>query len=68
LTRTVLIRAEPHTVVRAIDRSLTHAAYHVGQIVFLAKHFASDAWQTLSVPRGKSREFNAARFGTPPGG
>jgi len=59
LTRTVLIRAEPHSVIRAIDRQLTHQAYHTGQIVFLAKHLASDHWQNLSVPRGKTREFNA---------
>jgi Protein of unknown function (DUF1572) len=59
LTRTVLIRAEPHSVIRAIDRQLTHQAYHAGQIVFLAKHLASDHWQNLSVPRGKTREFNA---------
>jgi hypothetical protein len=63
LTRTVLIRAEPHTVVRALDRALTHAAYHVGQIVFLAKHFASDRWQTLSVPRGGTKAFNERMFG-----
>ena len=63
LTRTVTIRAEPHTVVQAIDRSLTHAAYHVGQIVFLAKHLSGDAWRTLSVPRGGTRAFNAEMFG-----
>lgn len=62
LTRTVLIRAEPHTVVRALDRSLTHVAYHVGQIVFLAKHLASERWQTLSVPRGGTRVFNEKMF------
>ncbi|MDB4948472.1 MAG: hypothetical protein JWM27_1121 [Gemmatimonadetes bacterium] len=55
LTRTVHIRAEPHTVVQAIDRQVTHAAYHVGQIVYLAKHFAGDAWQTLSIPRKQSQ-------------
>ena len=59
----MLIRAEPHTVVRALDRALSHAAYHVGQIVFLAKHLASDRWQTLSVPRGGSKEFNERMFG-----
>jgi len=57
--RQVLIRGEPHTVVQAINRQLTHYAGHVGQIVFLAKHFAADRWQTLSVPRGKSEELNA---------
>lgn len=59
LNRTVLIRSEPHTVVQAINRQLTHYAYHIGQIVFLAKHFASSRWQSLSIPRGKSEEFNA---------
>jgi uncharacterized damage-inducible protein DinB len=59
LTRTVTIRAEPHSVIRAINRQLTHQAYHTGQIVFLAKHLASEHWKNLSVPRGKTREFNA---------
>ena len=66
LTKTVHIRAEPHTVVRAIGRQLTHQAYHTGQIVFLAKHLASEAcsgaWKTLSVPRGGTREFNERMF------
>lgn len=63
LTRTVTIRAEPHSVVGAIDRSLTHCAYHVGQIVFLAKHLAGGHWKTLSVPRGGTRAFNEKMFG-----
>lgn len=57
-TETVTIRGEPHTVVEAINRQLTHYAYHVGQIVFLAKHLRSSEWKTLSVPRNKSGEFN----------
>lgn len=60
LGKTVLIRAEPHTVVQAINRGVTHAAYHVGQIVLLAKHFASADWRTLSIPRGKSSELTQA--------
>jgi uncharacterized damage-inducible protein DinB len=56
--RTVTIRGEPHTIVEAINRQLTHYAYHVGQIVFLAKHLKSSDWQTLSVPRRQSAEFN----------
>ncbi len=56
--RTVQIRQEPHTVVQALNRALAHYATHLGQIVFLAKHFRSSEWQTLSVPRGKSEEFN----------
>ncbi len=49
-------------MIKAIDRQLTHQAYHTGQIVFLAKHFASDHWKTLSVPRGGTRDFNAEMF------
>ena len=58
LSLTVTIRGEPHTVVEAINRQLTHYAYHVGQIVFLAKHLRSSQWATLSVPRNRSAEFN----------
>ena len=58
LDRAVLIRGEPHTVLQAVNRQLTHIAYHVGQIVFLARHFASGHWKSLSIPRGKSEEFN----------
>jgi len=57
LGKTVFIRSEPHTVVQALNRGISHAAYHVGQIVFLSKHFASTEWRTLSVPRGKSQDF-----------
>jgi len=56
--KTVKIRGEPHTVVEAINRQLTHYSYHVGQIVLLAKHFRSADWKTLSVPKNRSAEFN----------
>ena len=56
--KTVTIRGQVHTVVQAINRQMTHYAYHVGQIVFLAKHFRSSEWQSLSVPRNRSAEFN----------
>src|SRR2546422_2645917 len=59
LMRTVKIRSQDHTVLQAINRQLAHYAYHVGQIVYLAKHFRSSEWQSLSVPRNKSAEFNA---------
>jgi len=59
LLRTIRIRSQDHTVIQAINRQLAHYAYHVGQIVFLAKHFKSSDWQSLSVPRNKSAEFNA---------
>ena len=57
LTRTVYIRKEPHSVMQAINRQIGHYAYHVGQIVMLAKHFQHAQWKSLSVPRGKSGEF-----------
>jgi hypothetical protein len=58
LGRTVTIRGEPHSVMQAINRQIAHYAYHCGQIVFLAKHFAASEWKSLSVPRNKSAEFN----------
>jgi Protein of unknown function (DUF1572) len=61
LSKTVLIRNEPHRVFQAINRQLTHYGCHVGQIVFLAKHFASAHWKSLSIPRGKSQAFNKKR-------
>jgi hypothetical protein len=60
VARVVVIRAEPHTVVRAALRSLAHTASHVGQIVLLAKHQRGADWQTLSIARGQSEQFNAA--------
>lgn len=57
-SKTVTIRGEPHTVIEAMNRQLTHYSYHVGQIVFLAKHLRSSDWNTLSVPRNRSAEFN----------
>jgi hypothetical protein len=58
LVQTVTIRGEAHSVMQAINRQLAHYPYHCGQIVFLAKHLKSEAWRCLSVPRGKSQEFN----------
>jgi hypothetical protein len=57
--RKVLIRGEEHTIVQAINRQLMHYAYHIGQIVYLGKHFRSAAWKTLSIPRNRSAEFNS---------
>ena len=58
LGRTVTIRGEAHSVMQAVNRQVAHYAHHVGQIVMLAKHFAHDRWQSLSVPRNRSAEFN----------
>lgn len=57
-SKTITIRGEPHSVSEAINRQLTHYSYHVGQIVFLAKHLRSTNWKTLSVPRNRSAEYN----------
>jgi uncharacterized damage-inducible protein DinB len=61
LSRTVTIRAEPHSVTQAINRQIAHYSYHIGQIAFLAKHFAakSGQWAALTIPRKKSSDFNA---------
>ncbi len=58
LERTVTIRGEPHSVMQAINRQIAHYPYHIGQIVFLAKHFKGSGWKSLTVPRNKSAEFN----------
>ena len=63
--RKVLIRGEAHTIVQAINRQLSHYAQHIGQIVFLAKHFRSAEWKSLSVPRNKSAAFNTYLAGKP---
>jgi len=62
LTRTVTIRSKPHSVMQAINRQIAHYAHHTGQILFLAKHFATKSgkkWESLSVPRGESKQFTA---------
>ncbi len=58
LGRTITIRGEAHSVMQAVNRQVAHYSSHVGQIILLAKHFASAHWQSLSVPRNRSAEFN----------
>jgi len=58
LARTVTIRGEAHSVMQAVNRQLAHYSYHCGQIVLLAKHLNHQGWKPLTVPRGKSEEFN----------
>jgi uncharacterized damage-inducible protein DinB len=58
LVREVSIRNEPHSVMQAINRQIAHYSYHIGQIVFLAKHFNASGWKSLTVPKNKSSEFN----------
>lgn len=64
LTRTVTIRGEPFTVAEALNRSVTHTAYHVGQMVYVARHFAGPAWKSLSIPKGESAKYSQGRFKT----
>jgi len=59
LGRTVTIRGEAHSVMQAINRQIAHYASHTGQIILLAKHFRGDQWQSLSIPRNRSAEFNS---------
>jgi hypothetical protein len=62
LDKTITIRGEAFLVVEALNRSMTHTAYHVGQIVYLARHFAAPNWTSLSIPKGKSTEFSKGQF------
>lgn len=62
LEQVVYIRNEGHTVTEAINRQLAHYAYHVGQIVFLGKLIKNKNWQSLSIPKGKSTDFNQEKF------
>src|SRR4051812_21286575 len=59
LGRSITIRTEPHSVMQAVNRQVAHYSYHIGQIVMLAKHFAGDHWQSLTIPRNRSAEVNA---------
>jgi hypothetical protein len=62
LTRMVYIRNEGHTVLEAINRQLAHLPYHVGQMVFAAKMIKADAWQSMTIPKGKSQLYNQDKF------
>ena len=62
LDRTVTIRGEEFLVLEALNRSVTHTAYHIGQIVYLARHFAGSAWRPLSIPKGESAQFAKGDF------
>jgi uncharacterized protein DUF1572 len=69
LEHTIKIRDEAFLVVEALHRSVTHTAYHVGQIVYLARHFAGPAWRSLSIPKGQSEQLltkGAFKSGTVP--
>ena len=61
-SRPVIIRKEPLTLIQAVERQLTHYAYHVGQIVFIAKQFKGNDWSSLSIPKGKSSEHTRGQY------
>ena len=61
LNKIVYIRNEGHTVYEAIQRQLAHYAYHIGQIVFISKMKVGDEWESLSIPKNQSVEFNKKR-------
>ena len=56
------IRGEKHNIFEAVNRQLAHSAYHTGQIIMTAKNILGDKWQSLSIPKGRSREFNKSMF------
>lgn len=62
LERIIYIRNDGHTVTEAINRQLAHYPYHIGQLVFIAKMLKNDAWQTLSIARNKSNDYNSRKF------
>ena len=62
LEKTVYIRNEGHSVIDAIHRQLAHYSYHIGQIVYLGKLIKGEEWQSLSIPKGLSNNYNAQKF------
>jgi hypothetical protein len=62
LSDIIYIRNEGHTVIEAINRQLAHYPYHVGQIVFYAKQLKNSDWESLSIPKNKSGNYNAEKF------
>lgn len=65
LEKTIYIRNMGHSIYEAINRQLAHYSYHVGQIVFMGKVIQNDEWKSLSIPKGKSKEYNKEKFAKP---
>ena len=61
LEKIVYIRNESHTVIESINRQLCHYSYHIGQIVYLGKIILEENWESLSIPKGQSEEFNSKK-------
>lgn len=62
LEKTIYIRNEGHSVVDAIQRQMAHYPYHIGQMVFIGKLLRGDEWESLSIPKGKSTQYNSDKF------
>lgn len=62
----IFIRNQEHTIVEAINRQVGHYTYHIGQIVYIGRMLKGKEWKNLSIPRGKSKEFNQMKFSKPP--
>ena len=65
LSRVIYIRNQGHTIVEAINRQLSHYPYHVGQIIFIGKMLSDKNWNSLSIPKGGSKEYNRDKFSKP---
>jgi hypothetical protein len=62
LMKTITIRNEKLTVIQALNRQTAHYAYHIGQIIFLAKHCKNKEWKSLSIPKNKSTEHSKGSY------
>ncbi|MCH7525266.1 MAG: DUF1572 family protein, partial [Bacteroidetes bacterium] len=62
LEKIIYIRNQGHTVTEAINRQLSHYAYHVGQLVFVGKMIKGEDWESLSIPKGESTSYNIEKF------
>ena len=58
----IFIRNQSHTIIEAVNRQMMHYAYHIGQIVYISRMLKAENWNSLSIPKGKSKEFNTQKF------
>ncbi len=65
LNKMIYIRNQGHSVIEAINRQLAHYPYHIGQMVFIAKMIKDSEWQSLSIPKGASQQYNNTKFAQP---
>ena len=65
LSKEIYIRNQGHTIIEAINRQLSHYSYHIGQIVFIGKMLSDKNWNSLSIPKGGSKEYNQDKISKP---